>query len=1114
MIILAKKRVLILIASYTIIALFNPFVHAGGVNFGIISAVKSKVQELKTKKEEKIEKDKSKGSVIVPSSSSVIPSNLSVLSLLEQSYLHSNYGFSIQTQETAQQQLLVVLSSSNMPVLLSYVNPASRQKIEFSAKTSAKALVMINPMFLMTSAEQRNEIMNEIETNPDFPILISRIESLLVTDPNNLFDYNKYPDVYNKAVKISIDILKNYHGQESQSLKSLNKTISRTVQVEKSYPWVEDGVGNNIDFVNSTFVFYSAAIYPNNSTSWQGIYNVEARTRYLTLRIWPPGVVETDNAISSYLLKDGIYNISLTKGIDSVSDISVDLPSWDTPKGRAFLLNFYKLTRLIVGLFVEVPVNVNSVPLSLKIDAIKIVSLKEAWGNKDSYGIIKVFISMMCDNVDTISYSLWQSATSDASKLYISSTHMILENSALAIKAAFAIDTSVNEAAPFVNDWFSYSDSPIEYSVTQKAGTLTVNVSPITNHAPVISLLSTNPTSISTGAVAVVTCAATDLDGDTLKYDWSASSGIISGNGSSIKWTAPTSSGIDTVNCTVSDGKGGLDTKSVNVTVTIQTPINHPPTISSLTANPTSILTGAVTTITCTASDLDGDTLTYNWSAASVTISGTGTHITWTAPISKGTYSINCTISDGKGGSDKKSVNVTVTAPAPGNHAPTISSLTANLTSISTGAVTTITCIASDPDGDSLTYNWSAVSGAFSESGLSRNWTAPATPGTYTINCTVSDGKGGSDAKSVSVTVTSYASVNHPPNVQASAPSGSNSGTIGTSYTYSTSGTDPDGNQVKYRFDWGDGTTSDTGYVNSGVSASALHSWSSAGTYSVKTKVFDSKGAESISWSPVLNVTISGGSVPPVPVINNFVSPDTDGSYGVIWNSVSGATSYTLEEDDNSSFSHPTTVYTGANTASYTWTSINGTYYYRVKATNSNGSSNWSSYKSITVAIPASPVDLIVNGTFASGSSGWILNGNFFADTAYSSYNFESGYAYLSNPDGTPGNGISGWIYQTVTIPSGAISPTLKFYYSIKSTSNDSGDYLSVTIQNTSGNFLGNVTYLTGANANSNSTLTYATVSCDMSAYAGKTVRINFLGCTNSANPSIFRIDDVSLIVQ
>ncbi|MRS05392.1 glycosyl hydrolase family protein, partial [bacterium] len=61
------------------------------------------------------------------------------------------------------------------------------------------------------------------------------------------------------------------------------------------------------------------------------------------------------------------------------------------------------------------------------------------------------------------------------------------------------------------------------------------------------------------------------------------------------------------------------------------------------------------------------------------------------------------------------------------------------------------------------------------------------------------------------------------------SPSGPISGVTGTSYIYSTSATDPGGDQVKYTFDWGDGTIqTETGLVNSGITASATHSWSAA----------------------------------------------------------------------------------------------------------------------------------------------------------------------------------------------------------------------------------------------------------------------------------------------
>ena len=87
---------------------------------------------------------------------------------------------------------------------------------------------------------------------------------------------------------------------------------------------------------------------------------------------------------------------------------------------------------------------------------------------------------------------------------------------------------------------------------------------------------------------------------------------------------------------------------------------NHLPIITSLAADPGTLLGGAVTTITCNASDPHNDLLTYTWSAAKGTISGNGAHITWAAPATKGSYTVTCTVSNVAGGVTSQSVTIAV----------------------------------------------------------------------------------------------------------------------------------------------------------------------------------------------------------------------------------------------------------------------------------------------------------------------------------------------------------------------------------------------------------------------------------------------------------------------
>ena len=89
--------------------------------------------------------------------------------------------------------------------------------------------------------------------------------------------------------------------------------------------------------------------------------------------------------------------------------------------------------------------------------------------------------------------------------------------------------------------------------------------------------------------------------------------------------------------------------------------INHNPIISDLSASPRTAFINQNITITCTASDQDGDTLTYSWSSSpGGTINGIGSNVTWKSPATEGTYTITCTVSDGKGGKDNKLIDIIV----------------------------------------------------------------------------------------------------------------------------------------------------------------------------------------------------------------------------------------------------------------------------------------------------------------------------------------------------------------------------------------------------------------------------------------------------------------------
>ncbi len=97
--------------------------------------------------------------------------------------------------------------------------------------------------------------------------------------------------------------------------------------------------------------------------------------------------------------------------------------------------------------------------------------------------------------------------------------------------------------------------------------------------------------------------------------------------------------------------------------------------------------------------------------------------------------------------------------------------------------------------------------------------------------------------------------LNKPP-ATPSQPTGQTMGILRASYTYSTQTIDPNGDNVYYLWDWGDGNNSGwLGPYPSGQIVSASYTWFNRGTYPIKVKAKDTSGLES-PWSTPLTVNI------------------------------------------------------------------------------------------------------------------------------------------------------------------------------------------------------------------------------------------------------------------
>lgn len=96
---------------------------------------------------------------------------------------------------------------------------------------------------------------------------------------------------------------------------------------------------------------------------------------------------------------------------------------------------------------------------------------------------------------------------------------------------------------------------------------------------------------------------------------------------------------------------------------------------------------------------------------------------------------------------------------------------------------------------------------------------------------------------------------NRPPD-KPTKPSGPTSGKTGIEYTYNTTTTDPQGDQVYYLWDWGDGNFSEwLGPYNSGEVCEATHIWNTQGDFQIKVIAKNSDGLVS-EWSDPLAISM------------------------------------------------------------------------------------------------------------------------------------------------------------------------------------------------------------------------------------------------------------------
>jgi uncharacterized protein (TIGR03437 family) len=244
----------------------------------------------------------------------------------------------------------------------------------------------------------------------------------------------------------------------------------------------------------------------------------------------------------------------------------------------------------------------------------------------------------------------------------------------------------------------------------------------------------------------------------------------------------------------------------------------------------------------------------------------------------------------------------------------------------------------------------------------------------------------------------------------------------------------------------------------------------------------------------------SGGT--PAPTISGF-SPASGGvgsSVTITGTNFTGATSVKFNGQSASFTVNSSTQIT----ATVPNCSSSGT----ISVTTAGGTANSSSSFSVTGCGGGS--QLLLNPGFESGNNGnWVTTSGVIDSSTGRPARTGSWKAWLDGYGTTHTDSC----YQTVTIPSSAVSATLTFWVRIdtsETTTTTAFDTLSVQIRNTSNTVLSTLATYSNLNANS----TYVQKSFDLTSFRGQTIRVYFLGSEDSSLQTSFVIDDTALNVN
>lgn len=488
------------------------------INFGLPSAVKNKVKQLKEKKdkaEQKLAAQAGKldapitkyvqGVMSLPAGSPLAVSSLSIVSVLSESPVSNTNAFSLNVINQQQGQIVFVKDQNGDVIMPAYMPSAAvlNNNAQINSTQAALGMILLNPYLMVLPKDNREQIIQDARQNVLFPQLVSEIEAALIQEPHNVMNYSVFPQIFKDSLTIGINVLKSYGVNILQSPSAKKQSImSAAIVGNNSDPHLEDVSGPDINFINPKMIFYGVEITKNAGQEIQTEL-VEGKESLVSVQFgWPP-VYQTPAVIDEYNLGDGIFDVRFYKGLNWTE------PNWlsfKSANGKATWANFLKPVCIALDALAYCPLNngdikaLVSLPDEPNIPGMELLS-QHIQDEFDPLQLLSTIVGKAQDNWPAITQWIWKQWPGITSISYLSLSKQVLEKLAVALQAIDVANTDI----PLVYDLVT-APGNLEYKVQQTNGVL----SEVSQQIPPIAVINVSTT--------------TPIVGETVTFDASQSS--------------------------------------------------------------------------------------------------------------------------------------------------------------------------------------------------------------------------------------------------------------------------------------------------------------------------------------------------------------------------------------------------------------------------------------------------------------------------------------------------------------------------------------------------------------------------------------------------------------